>query len=37
MTRQTKVMIIGAIAFWAYVALWLYVLYPAMDKMLVIQ
>jgi len=32
MTRSTKQAIIFAIAFWAYFALWLYVLYPLLDK-----
>jgi hypothetical protein len=34
MKSDTKVAIILAVAFWAYFGLWLYVLYPLLDKFL---
>jgi hypothetical protein len=34
MTRQTKQLIIFAVAFWAYFGLWLYVLLPLLDNFL---
>ena len=37
MQPSTKKIIIYAIAFWVYFALWLYVLFPYIDKCLAIQ
>jgi hypothetical protein len=34
MKSDTKKAIIYAIAFWAYFGLWLYVLYPLIDKLI---
>jgi len=34
MKSQNKKLVIYAIAFWAYFGLWLYVLYPLLDKLL---
>lgn len=34
MKSDTKKAIIYAIAFWAYFGLWLYVLYPLLDKLI---
>lgn len=34
MKSDTKKAIIYAIAFWVYFGLWLYVLYPLLDKLI---
>ena len=34
MSNQTKKIIVYAIAFYAYCGLWLYVLYPFLDKLI---
>jgi hypothetical protein len=31
---SNKTMVVCAVAFWAYVWLWLYVLYPMLDNLL---